>query len=64
MIKKRWIILMTAMTLIAVAGLFVGEPTFDCDWKVISAACRFSMEAWWVPRMSSLPCCSHSLPWD
>ena len=37
-IKKRWIILMTAMTLIAVAGVFVGEPTFECDWSVISAA--------------------------
>ncbi|MBO6190846.1 MAG: ammonium transporter [Prevotella sp.] len=37
-IKKRWIILMTAMTLIAVAGLAVGEPSFDCDWSVISAA--------------------------
>jgi len=37
-IKKRWIILMTAMTLIAVAGLCVGEPTFECDWSVISAA--------------------------
>ena len=37
-IKKRWIILMTAMTLIAVAGLGVGEPTFECDWSVISAA--------------------------
>ena len=29
---------MTAMTLIAVAGVFVGEPTFECDWSVISAA--------------------------
>ena len=37
-IKKRWIILMTAMTLIAIAGLCVGEPTFECDWSVISAA--------------------------
>ena len=37
-IKKRWIILMAAMTLIAVAGLCVGEPTFECDWSVISAA--------------------------
>lgn len=37
-IKKRWIILMTAMTLIAVAGVFVGEPTFECDWSVVSAA--------------------------
>lgn len=36
-IKKRWIILMTAMTLIALAGLAVGEPTFECDWSVISA---------------------------
>ena len=26
------------MTLIAVAGVFVGEPTFECDWSVISAA--------------------------
>ena len=37
-VKRRWIILMTAMTLIAVTGLAVGEPTFDCDWSVISAA--------------------------
>ena len=37
-VKKRWIILMTAMTLIALAGLAVGEPTFECDWSVISAA--------------------------
>ena len=37
-IKKRWKILMTAMTLIALAGVFVGEPTFECDWSVISAA--------------------------
>ena len=29
---------MTAMTLIAFAGLVVGEPTFECDWSVISAA--------------------------
>ncbi len=25
-VKKRWVILMTAMTLIALAGIFVGEP--------------------------------------
>ena len=37
-VKRRWIILMTAMTLIAVSGLAVGEPSFDCDWSVISAA--------------------------
>ena len=37
-IKKRWIILMAAMTLIAIAGVFVGEPTFECDWSVVSAA--------------------------
>ena len=37
-IKRRWKILMTAMTLIAVAGVFVGEPTFECDRSVISAA--------------------------
>lgn len=37
-VKKRWVILMTAMTLIALAGIFVGEPTFECDWSDISAA--------------------------
>ena len=37
-VKKRWIILMMAMTLIAIAGVFVGEPKFDCDWSIISAA--------------------------
>ena len=36
--KKRWIVLMAAMTLIAMAGLAVGEPSFECDWSVISAA--------------------------
>ena len=34
-VKRRWIILMTAMTLIAFVGLVVGEPTFECDWSVI-----------------------------
>ena len=29
---------MAAMTLIAIAGVFVGEPAFECDWSVISAA--------------------------
>ena len=29
---------MTAMTLIAIAGLFAGEPSFTCDWSRISAA--------------------------
>ena len=37
-VKKRWITLMTAMTIIAIAGLTVGEPSFECDWSVISAA--------------------------
>ena len=37
-VKRRWIILMAAMTLIAIAGVFVGEPAFECDWSVISAA--------------------------
>ena len=37
-IKVRWKILMTVMTLIAVIGVFVGEPSFECDWSVISAA--------------------------
>lgn len=29
---------MAAMTLIAITGVFVGEPAFECDWSVISAA--------------------------
>lgn len=37
-VHKKWVILMTAMTLIAIAGLFAGEPSFTCDWSRISAA--------------------------
>lgn len=37
-IKKRWIILMSAMVIIAVAGLFVSEPSFTCDFSKISSA--------------------------
>lgn len=36
--KKRWLILMAAMTIIAIAGLFTKEPTFECDWSVIDRA--------------------------
>jgi len=36
--KKRWLILMSAMTIIAIDGLFVKEPTFECDWSVIDRA--------------------------
>lgn len=36
--KKRWIILMVAMIIIAIAGLFAKEPSFDCDFSKISAA--------------------------
>lgn len=36
--KKRWIILMIAMIIIAIAGLFVKEPSFDCDFSKINAA--------------------------
>ena len=37
-IKKRWIALMAGMTVIALAGLFVDEPSFTCDWEKISGA--------------------------
>lgn len=37
-VKRRWIILMAAMTLIALGGLAAGEGSFECDWSVISAA--------------------------
>ena len=36
--KKRWIILMASMIIIAIAGLFAKEPTFDCDFSKINAA--------------------------
>ena len=36
--KKRWIILMLAMIVIAIAGLFAKEPSFDCDFSKINAA--------------------------
>ena len=36
--KKRWIILMLAMIIIAIAGLFAKEPSFDCDFSKINAA--------------------------
>lgn len=37
-IKKKWFILMTVMVIIAIAGLFAAEPSFDCDFSKISAA--------------------------
>ena len=37
-VKRRWFVLMAAMIVIAIAGLLVGEPTFECDWSVVSAA--------------------------
>ena len=36
--KKRWMILMSAMIIIAVAGLFAKEPSFECDFSKINAA--------------------------
>ncbi len=36
--KKRWIILMASMVVIAIAGLFAGEPSFECDFSKIDAA--------------------------
>lgn len=36
--KKRWIIMMTAMVIIAIAGLFVKEPSFTCDFSKVNAA--------------------------
>ena len=37
-VKKRWIIMMTAMVLIALFGLVVKEPSFVCDFSKINAA--------------------------
>ena len=34
-VKRRWFVLMAAMIVIAIAGLLVGEPTFECDWSVV-----------------------------
>ena len=36
--KKRWIILMTIMVIIAIGGLFAGEPSFECDMSKIDGA--------------------------
>lgn len=36
--KKRWIYLMVGMTIVAIAGIFAKEPTFDCDPSVIDPA--------------------------
>ena len=36
--KKRWIILMTIMVIIAFGGLFAGEPSFECDMSKIDGA--------------------------
>ncbi len=38
MMKKRWIILMASMVIIAIAGLFAKEPTFECDFTKINGA--------------------------
>lgn len=37
-LKKRWAFLMAAMVLIAIAGLFAKEPSFECDFSKISGA--------------------------
>lgn len=37
-VKKRWIVLMSAMTLIAIMGLFADEPTFECDFSIVNGA--------------------------
>ena len=36
--KKRWIILMTIMLIIAFGGLFASEPSFECDMSKIDGA--------------------------
>ncbi len=38
MVKKRWITLMTGITVIALGGLFASEPSFECDWSKVNAA--------------------------
>ena len=37
-VHKKWIVLMSAMVIFAIAGLFAGEPSFTCDFSKISAA--------------------------
>ena len=37
-IKKKWIILMSLMVIITIAGLFAPEPTFECDFSKIDKA--------------------------
>ncbi len=37
-LKTRWLVLMTAMIIICVSGLFVSEPSFECDWSIINGS--------------------------
>nr|MBP7472602.1 ammonium transporter [Prevotella sp.] len=37
-VKKKWFILMGAMIIIAISGLFVSEPSFVCDFSKINGA--------------------------
>ncbi len=37
-IKKKWIILMSLMVIITIAGLFAPAPTFECDFSNIAKA--------------------------
>jgi len=37
-VKKKWVVMMTAMVIVSLAGLFASEPSFDCDFSKISAA--------------------------
>ncbi|MBP7768125.1 MAG: ammonium transporter, partial [Prevotella sp.] len=37
-VKKRWVFLMLGMVIVAIAGLFTGEPSFECDFSKISGA--------------------------
>lgn len=37
-VKKKWIILMSVMVIIAFCGLFASEPSFVCDFSKINAA--------------------------
>ena len=35
-VKTRWKVMMTALVVIVVAGLFASEPSFECDFSVVS----------------------------
>lgn len=46
--KKRWVILMALMTIVAIAGIFSGNPSFDCDFGTALGQINAADVAWLI----------------